>query len=59
MEHPVFARLGLIAGGEGDTGSIVFEQFKSTSTGIYLSANAYVNHIKRRIYHFNFSSHGP
>ncbi|VDI40027.1 Hypothetical predicted protein [Mytilus galloprovincialis] len=32
MEHPGFARLRLIAGGEGDTGSILFEHFKSTST---------------------------
>ncbi|VDI17799.1 Hypothetical predicted protein [Mytilus galloprovincialis] len=57
--HPGFTRLRLIAAGDGKTHNISPESFKSTSHGLYLSVDKFLNGIRKQNPHHHLVTHGP
>ncbi|CAC5397482.1 unnamed protein product [Mytilus coruscus] len=56
-DHPGFTRLRLIAAGE--TIPITSENFESTTKGLYLSVNGFLNSMKKMQLHHHLIPHGP
>ncbi|XP_076084554.1 uncharacterized protein LOC143055301 [Mytilus galloprovincialis] len=58
-DHPGFCRLQLIGGGDARNVFLTYKYFESTSKGIYLSVNKFVNNLHKMIRHLKLSQHGP